>query len=123
MRKNIIDFYNDEEIGFDLFKIAKEDSKLNFTIFGFDSTAPSILNEEIPCIFIEDPDKTLNMLKVSISENPEILDGIFEKEYNLTEVFNFIRKNKEGLLKIWNSEDPDIYCAFDFYNEYLKDAK
>ena len=69
-----------------------------------------------PYIFCEREDPIFSdAIVVSISDNPEVLQGEFASTDEQEEIFDFVKENKETILEYWNKE----LSSFSFFDKVL----
>lgn len=108
-----LDSFN-EDICFEMANFHREDSGLSCNFWLDELGKDRKKKDKSPRIKIEDPNHKGNFISISISPNPKILAGKFDKSTNINDIFNFIRKNYTDLMKVWNKE----MTTLDFMNKY-----
>ena len=98
-----LDAFN-EDIFFEMARFPKERSGLNYSLWLDDAGESRTNKHYLPRLKVVDPSDKNNLISVSISRNPEILAGKFKKNENISDVFEFIKKSYDDLMKLWNNE-------------------
>lgn len=112
---DILDSFNDNMF-FEMANFQKRDSGLSCNFWIDEDGKDRKKKDHLPRVKIEDPNHPRNFVSISISKTPEILAGKFDKSTNINDIYDFIIKAYDDLMKVWNKE----MTSLQFMTKYKK---
>ena len=99
----ILDSFN-KNVFFEMANFQRSDSGLSCNFWIDEEGKDRKKKDYQPRVKVEDPNHPRNFISISISKEPKILAGKFDKTTNINDIYDFIKKSYNDLMAVWNKQ-------------------